>query len=62
MCKWSFFYVTEHSIQKHYPSYSILHGENMEHFHSHYSTITLADNAFTGPRDYSNNIELKIVL
>lgn len=55
-------YVTEHAIQKHYPSYSILYGESMEHFHSHYSTITLADNAFTGPRDYSDKTELKIVL
>lgn len=55
-------YVTEHSIQQHYPSYSILHGESKQFFNTYYSTITLSDNAFTGPRDYTDNEGLKIVL
>lgn len=55
-------YVTEYSIQKHYPSFSMLHGETDEHFHTYYSTITLSDKAFTGPRDFSNNAGIKVVL
>lgn len=55
-------YVTEHSIQKHYPAYSMLHGETNEHFHTYYSTITLSDKAFTGPRDFTNNVSIKLVL
>lgn len=48
-------YVTEHSIQDHFPSYARLHGEDEEHFESFYSTITLDDEAFGNPRDYSSN-------
>lgn len=55
-------YVTEHSIQKHYPSYSMLNGESEEHFHTYYSTITLSDKAFTGPRDFTDNEGVTIVL
>lgn len=55
-------YVTEHSIQKHYPAYSMLHGETNEHFHTYYSTITLSDKAFAGPRDFTNNVSIKLVL
>ena len=55
-------YVTENSIQNHYPSYARINGEDKDHFETFYSTITLSDNAFTGPRDFSNKKSLKIVL
>jgi len=46
-------YVTEYSIQKHYPSYSILHGQSELYFHSQYSSISLSNDAYLGNRDYS---------
>lgn len=55
-------YVTEYSIQNHYPSHASLYGETKEFFETCYSTITLADSAFTGPRDYMLNDGLKLVL
>ena len=55
-------YVTEKSIQDHYPSYARLHGEDSEHFETFYSTITLSDDGFTGPRDFSNHNGLTLVL
>lgn len=55
-------YVTENSIQKHYPSYARLHGENGEHFESSYSTITLSGNAFTEERNFDGCKKLTLVL
>lgn len=55
-------YVTKKSIQEHYPSYARLHGEDSEHFETYYSTITLSDNAFSEPRDFSNYKGLTLVL
>lgn len=55
-------YVTEYSIQKHYPSYAGLHGESKEHFDSFYSTITLSENAFTGARNFDDCKGLTLVL
>ena len=55
-------YVTENSIQSHYPSYARLHGESREHFESSYSTITLSDNAFTGARNFDGCKKLTLVL
>ena len=55
-------YVTEKSIQEHYPSYARLYGEDSEHFETFYSTITLSDDAFTGSRDFSNHNGLTLVL
>lgn len=55
-------YVTENSIQKHYPSYARLHGESGEHFESSYSTITLSDNAFVGKRNFDGCKKLTLVL
>lgn len=55
-------YVTENSIQNHYPSYARLYGESSEHFESSYSTITLADNAFTGERNFYGCKKLTLVL
>lgn len=51
-------YVTNESIQKHYPSYARLHGEDSKHFETSYSTITLTSNAFTAPRDYTGKKSL----
>lgn len=55
-------YVTENSIQKHYPSYARTHGESIEHFESSYSTITLSNNAFTGARNFDGCKRLTLVL
>lgn len=55
-------YVTENSIQTHYPSYACLHGEDKEHFETYYSTITLKEDAFTAERNYDNISSLKIAL
>ena len=54
--------VTENSIQKHYPSYARLRGETEKHFETFYSTITLSEEAFTGPRDYHGCEGLTLVL
>lgn len=55
-------YVTKYSIQKHYPSYAKLYGENSEHFESYYSTITLSEDSYTGPRKFDNCKKLTLVL
>ena len=55
-------YVTEKSIQEHYPSYARLHGESRDHFETYYSTITLSDDAFIGSRDFSACKRLTLVL
>lgn len=55
-------YVTEHSIQSHYPSHSMIYGSSDSYFHTHYSTITLSEDAFTGPRNFSGKTEIKLVL
>lgn len=55
-------YVTEKLIQDHYPSYARIHGESEEHFETFYSTITLASDAYTGPRIYNQVDTLTIAL
>lgn len=55
-------YVTEKSIQSHYPSYARIHGEDKAHFETYYSTITLSDDAFSGPRDYTGVKSLELAL
>lgn len=55
-------YVTERSIQEHYPSYARLHGESERHFESAYSTITLSNDAFTGARNFAGCKSLTLVL
>ena len=49
-------------IKRHYPSYARLYGESEEHFETSYSTITLSEEAFTGPRDYMGKKHLALVL
>lgn len=55
-------YVTESSIQNHFPSYARLHGESNQHFESSYSTITLLEEAFTGPRKFDNCKDVTLAL
>ena len=55
-------YVTEKSIQKHYPSYARLYGSNKEHFETYYSTITLSEEAFDGPRNFFEKKSLILAL
>ena len=55
-------YVTEFSIQKHYPSHASLYGESKEHFSSFYSTITLSENAFTGARTFDECEKITLAL
>lgn len=47
-------YVTENSIQKNYPSKARLKNCDNRYFESYYSTITLSNDAFTGPREYKD--------
>lgn len=51
-------YVTENSIQEHYPSYIRINGEDEMHFESSYSTITLSKEAYSSPRDFSGKTSL----
>lgn len=55
-------YVTDNSIQRHYPSYARLYGESREHFESFYSTITLSEDAFTGARNFDGYNKITLVL
>lgn len=55
-------YVTKESIQRNFPSRAHLYGESKRYFTTHYSTITLSDEAFTGPRDYKNKKKFNLVL
>lgn len=55
-------YVTEKSIQKHYPSTAKIKGESERYFESYYSTITLSNDAYTCPRDYSGRKNLVLAL
>ena len=55
-------YVTEHSIQQHYPSHARIHGEDKSYFETFYSTITLSENSFSGPRDFFGARSLTLAL
>lgn len=55
-------YVTEHTIQNHYPNSAMINGESEYFFQSYYSSISLGVDAFTGPRDYLNGNNLTLVL
>ena len=55
-------YVTEESIQKHFPSHARIHGENDNYFETYYSTITMNDDAFTGVRNYTDKKSFRLVL
>lgn len=55
-------YVTEHTIQKHYPSGARLNGSDNGFFESYYSTITLKEEAFTNPRHFENKDSITTVM
>ena len=55
-------YVTTDAIQKHFPSNARLYGSTETHFETYYSTITLLDEAFTGPRKYVNGQKVTLAL
>lgn len=55
-------YVTEQSIQRNYPAYAKLHGEDSTHFETFYSSIALTEAAFLGPRDYTGTRQLRLAL
>ncbi|RRR54307.1 glycosyltransferase [Streptococcus suis] len=46
-------YVTKYFLQGRYPSYSILHGKDSEHFDSYYSSINLDKSFFSEPRIFN---------
>ena len=53
-------YVTEKSIQKHYPSRARLNGESTKYFETYYSSIELKENAFISPKSYNKRKNIKI--
>lgn len=56
-------YVTENAIQEHFPSYARLHGEDKTHFETHYSSITLKDDAFAkSSRKFDKISSLRLVM
>lgn len=48
-------YVTKYALQKRYPSYANLYGENVNHFESYYSSILLKEDFFWRNRRYDSN-------
>ena len=55
-------YVTESTIQSHYPSRARIQGESNRYFESYYSTITLTDDAFTKPRKFDDIKTITVAL
>lgn len=55
-------YVTEKTIQSHYPSRARMYGSNEKYFESYYSTITLNDAAFTGSRKFDRKKSITVAL
>lgn len=55
-------YVTEHTIQKSFPSYASLFGESDDHFETSYSTITMSDDAFCGSRDFTGKHSFTLIM
>ena len=45
-------YVTKYALQKRYPSYARIHGEDNEHFESYYSSIHLSKDYFWENREF----------
>lgn len=55
-------YVTKETIQKYYPCHALKYGESERYFSSYYSTITLDDNAYYKPRNYSNKSRITLII
>ncbi|HFR3241222.1 TPA: glycosyltransferase [Streptococcus suis] len=50
-------YVTKYFLQTRYPSYSILHGDDSEHFDSYYSSINLDATFFSEPKIFNEPLK-----
>lgn len=48
-------YVTQYYLQKRFPSYAALFGENERYFESYYSSIDLKEEYFSTPRNYTQH-------
>ncbi|MCM1262184.1 MAG: glycosyltransferase family 4 protein [Butyrivibrio sp.] len=48
-------YVTQYYLQKLFPSYAQMYGENEQHFESYYSSINLKEEYFSCSRDYTKH-------
>lgn len=55
-------YVTEKTIQSHYPSRARIQGESNKYFETYYSTITLTNEAYTKPRIFENVKSITVAL
>lgn len=55
-------YVTEYTIQNHFPSRAKIKGETEHYFETYYSTITLDESAFGKPRDFADNRVFTLVI
>lgn len=55
-------YVTQHYLQKLFPSYAGMYGESEQYFESYYSSINLDQYYFSTPRNYMKHIgDFKII-
>lgn len=54
-------YVTQFALQKSYPSYARIHGEDARHFEEYYSSITLAPETLGEPRSFGGKRQFKLV-
>ncbi|MBO4432977.1 MAG: glycosyltransferase family 4 protein, partial [Clostridia bacterium] len=54
-------YVTSEFLQKKYPSYTRIHGDDGHHFESFYSTIRLNEEYFGLPKDYTGKKTFTII-
>lgn len=54
-------YVTKFDLQKRYPSYSLIYGEDKRHFNEHYSSIRLKKNYYYKARRFITIHKLKII-
>ena len=55
-------YVTQYTIQEHYPCMAKMRGISKRFFETYYSTIILDDDAFTAPRSYKGIKKLTLAL
>lgn len=55
-------YVTEYTIQNNFPSRAKKEGEGKQYFESYYSTITMNEDAFAGPKDFTENKSYTLVM
>lgn len=54
-------YVTQFALQQQYPSYARLKGEDLYHFETYYSSITLASDKIGRPKSYEGKTKFHLV-